>query len=52
MTPTTEAVRERGFLTVECDIPAGMTIAEYRRRRARRLRASVRRALTRARAGR
>jgi hypothetical protein len=48
MTPTTEAVRERGFLTVACDIPAGMTVTEYRRRRARRPRARLPQALRRA----
>ena len=36
MTPTTQTVREQGFLTLECDIPDGMTLAQYRANRARR----------------
>jgi hypothetical protein len=36
MSPATNsAVRERAVLTVECDIPEGITIAEYRARRRR-----------------
>jgi hypothetical protein len=33
MTATTKAVRDQAFLPLECDIPAGMTLAEYRARR-------------------
>ena len=33
MTATTEAVRARAFLPLECDIPREQTIAEYRARR-------------------
>jgi hypothetical protein len=36
MTPTTQTVRDQGFLTLECDIPDGMTLAEYRASRLRR----------------
>jgi hypothetical protein len=36
MTPTTRTVRDQGFNTLECDIPDGMTLAQYRARRARR----------------
>jgi hypothetical protein len=50
MTPTTETVRTLGFLPLESDIPAGLTIEEYRamraaegRRRRRRARFSRRR---------
>jgi hypothetical protein len=30
MTPTTKTVREQGFQPLACDIPPGLTIAEYR----------------------
>jgi hypothetical protein len=30
MTPTTETVRSQGFLPLESDIPAGLTIEQYR----------------------
>ena len=30
MTPTTETVRTKGFLPVESDIPADLTIEQYR----------------------
>jgi hypothetical protein len=36
MTATTQTVREMGFLTLECDIPDGMTLAQYRASRLRR----------------
>jgi hypothetical protein len=35
---TTQTVREQGFLPLEGDIPDGMTLAQYRTRRARRAR--------------
>jgi len=35
MTATTQTVRDQGFLPMECDVPPGMTLAEYRARRAR-----------------
>ena len=35
MPPTTETVRNQGFLPLESDIPPGLTIAQYRARRAR-----------------
>jgi hypothetical protein len=46
MTTTTQTVRDQAFLPLECDIPDGMTLAQYRaskrrpsrRRRMRRLR--------------
>jgi hypothetical protein len=30
MTPTTKTIRDQAFRPVECDIPDGMTIAQYR----------------------
>jgi hypothetical protein len=36
MTPTTHTVRDQGFLMLECDIPDGMTLAQYRASRLRR----------------
>ncbi len=30
MTATTQTVRDQGVMVVECDIPAELTIAEYR----------------------
>jgi hypothetical protein len=36
MTVTTQTVRDLGFLTLECDVPDGMTLAQYRARRPRR----------------
>ena len=36
MTTATQAVREHSVHTVHCDIPADLTIAEYRDRRRRR----------------
>jgi hypothetical protein len=30
MTPITQTVRDQAFLPLECDIPDGMTIAQYR----------------------
>jgi hypothetical protein len=47
---TTQAVRDQGFLPLEGDVPDGMTLAQYRARRARRARARrprLRRRLTR-----
>jgi hypothetical protein len=43
MTPTTRIVREQAFLALECDIPEGMTVDQYRRsRRASRRRRMLR----------
>ena len=36
MTPTTDTVRDRDFCTLECDIPAELTIHQYRQTRAQR----------------
>jgi hypothetical protein len=36
MTPTTQTIRDQGFNTLECEIPDGMTLAQYRASRARR----------------
>ena len=36
MTPTTETIRTKGFLPVESDIPAELTIEQYRAGRAPR----------------
>jgi hypothetical protein len=36
MTTTTRTIREQGFQPLECDIPAGLTIAEYRARHRKR----------------
>ena len=36
MTATTETLRDRDFRTLECDIPAELTIRQYRRTRTRR----------------
>jgi hypothetical protein len=33
VTTATRAVRDQGFQPLECDIPAGLTIDEYRNRR-------------------
>jgi hypothetical protein len=35
MTATTETVRSQGFMPLESDIPAGLTLAEWRARRTR-----------------
>jgi hypothetical protein len=35
MTATTETVREQGFLPLECDVPDGLTLREWRARRRR-----------------
>ncbi|HEY6778148.1 MAG TPA: hypothetical protein VI122_16700 [Thermoleophilaceae bacterium] len=43
MTPTTQTVRAQGFNTLECDIPDGMTLAQYRASRARRAAGLLRR---------
>ena len=34
MSPTTETLRDRDFRTLECDIPAELTIRQYRQTRA------------------
>jgi hypothetical protein len=34
MTTTTKNIRDQAFSSVECDIPDGMTIAQYRAGRA------------------
>jgi hypothetical protein len=34
MSGTTQQVRSQGFVVVECDIPAGMTLSEYKAARA------------------
>ncbi len=36
MTPITQTVRDQAFLPLECDIPEGMTLDEYRASRSRR----------------
>jgi hypothetical protein len=36
MTATTQTIRECGVMVVECDIPAHLTIAEYRAQRDKR----------------
>jgi hypothetical protein len=33
MTATTKTVQDRGVMVVECDIPAHLTIAQYRAQR-------------------
>jgi hypothetical protein len=48
--PTTQTVRDQAFLPLECDVPDGMTLSQYRALRARRSRA--RRARLRRRLGR
>jgi hypothetical protein len=35
MSATTDTVRDQGFLPLACDVPEGITLAEYRQRRAR-----------------
>jgi hypothetical protein len=35
MTAITQTVRDQGFPPMECDIPQGMTLAQYRASRAR-----------------
>jgi hypothetical protein len=47
MTATTQTVRDQGFLPLECDIPDGMTLGQYRARRLRPRRRLARRALSR-----
>lgn len=34
MSETTRAIQERSIATLECDVPDGMTLAEYRAARA------------------
>jgi hypothetical protein len=36
MTGTTQTIREQAFLPMTCDIPEGMTLAEYRAKRTSR----------------
>jgi hypothetical protein len=36
MTAVTQTVRDQAFLALECDIPQGKTIAQYRAERASR----------------
>jgi hypothetical protein len=36
MTETTQTVRDQGFQPLECDIPEGMTLGQYRASRPRR----------------
>jgi hypothetical protein len=36
MTPITQTVRDQAFLPLECDIPEGMTLAQYRASRSHR----------------
>ena len=38
MTETTQTVREQAFLPLACDVPQGMTLAQYRARRPRPVR--------------
>ena len=40
MTAITETVREQAFLSLECDVPDGQTLSEWRGRRRRSPRAS------------
>jgi hypothetical protein len=40
MTAITETVREQAFLPLECDVPDGQTLREWRGRRRRPARAS------------
>jgi hypothetical protein len=42
MTSITEIVRDRAFLPLECDIPDGMTVNEYRASRPNRRRRMLR----------
>ncbi len=35
MTPTTQTVRELAFLPLECDVPDGQTLRDWRNRRRR-----------------
>ena len=50
MTPTTQTVRDLAFLPLECDVPDGQTLREWRNRRRRSVSASrMRRLLLRAR---
>ena len=42
MTATTETVRSQGFMPLESDIPAGLTLSQWRARRARPVRISRR----------
>jgi hypothetical protein len=41
MTAITETVREQAFLPLECDVPDGQTLREWRGRRGRTTRASL-----------
>jgi hypothetical protein len=43
MTPTTQTIRDQSFLPVASDIPAGLTIRQYRAERSRRAERGVRR---------
>jgi hypothetical protein len=38
MSATADSVRDKAVMPMECDIPPGMTITEYRSRRRRRVR--------------
>jgi hypothetical protein len=42
MTAATETVRSQGFMPLESDIPAGLTLAQWRARRPRPARVSQR----------
>jgi hypothetical protein len=35
MTPTTQTVRDQGFLPLQCDVPEGLTLREWSSRRRR-----------------
>jgi hypothetical protein len=48
MTDTTHTIREQAFLPVACDIPEGMTLAQYRAKRIARTPRPWRRLLRRA----
>ncbi|HEX2413926.1 MAG TPA: hypothetical protein VHJ37_01795 [Thermoleophilaceae bacterium] len=45
MTPTTQTVRELAFLPLECDVPDGQTLRQWRNRRRRAATPSRRRRL-------
>jgi hypothetical protein len=38
MTGTTQTIRDQAFCPLACDIPQGMTVAQYRAKRSRRRR--------------
>jgi hypothetical protein len=50
MTATTETIRSQGFMPLESEIPPGVTLAQWRATRRRRVRGVRRRSLLRRRA--